>query len=299
MKHCSHCSGFGGGSIGYALVSTAALFAFLGRSYYFNPPQRLLLPRIRGNLLAEESCFNSSDKFVFATLYTAPTVCYTVALGVLLSSFRAVNSTHKLLVLHASGVQIPFRLLVLGGAAAEFRSLPLITDQVVAPRLRAMATKFQLWALCYNAVAYVDADHVFTLNPDGIFDACRGSTFCAVLDASPSGKRSRQFNAGAMVLRPSRQLAEGLLEAYKVRSSWMNAKEIQRSGDQIFLNHEIHNWRALPSTFNAQHGEKGIIIHDKVWKNKSGSFVHVAEHPYISQLLSECRRAEEGGNRRI
>jgi hypothetical protein len=92
-----------------------------------------------------------------------------------------------------------------------------------------------------------------------------------------------------MVIQPSATYAGALLEAYWARSDWMSKKDVRRSGDQIFLNHFIHSWRALPTTYNAQHGERGIVMHDKAWKNKSGAFVGaITSSPYINKLLSEC-----------
>jgi len=258
-------------------------------------PGRYRQPKIQGSLSGSISCVYGSKNLTFATLYTSPTSCYTLALGVFLSSFRAASSSFKVLVLHDATVDVPDELAELAGNAAEFRPISLIVDYNVVPRLQAMATKFQLWTLeCYDAVAYFDADHVFVGNPDGVFEACGGAAFCAVPDVSPSGKRAHHFNAGAMVIEPSSTVAKDLLEAYRSRYAWMKKKDLTRSGDQIFLNHFIRNWQAMPSTYNAQHGKQGIVMHDKIWKNKSGAFAEsMIKSLFLKDLRRKCQLEQE------
>jgi len=267
------------------LLSISILLVIRGKHRHPLPP------RVQGSLSRSMNCAYGSKNLTFATLYSSPTACYTLALGIFLSTFRAEHSSYRVLVLHDATIDIPDELAGLAGNAAEFRSIPRIVDYSVVLRLQAMATKFQLWTLeCFDAVAYFDADHVFVGNPDGIFDACRGAPFCAVPDVSPSSKRARQFNAGAMVIEPSTKFAKELLEAYRARYLWMNKKDLRRSGDQIFLNHFIRNWRVMPSTYNAQHGKQGIVMHDKVWKNKSGAFVDsMISSPFLKDLLLKCQ----------
>ena len=251
--------------------------------------------KIAGSLSDSINCMYGSKDLTFATLYTSPTSCYTLALGVFLSTFRATNSSHKVLVLHDSTVNVPDEIVELAGNAAEFRIIPQIVDYSVVPRLQAMATKFQLWTLeCYDTVAYFDADHVFVGNPDGVFEACGRAAFCAAADVSPSGKRAHQFNAGAMVIKPSSTFAKDLLEAYRTRYAWMNKKDLTRSGDQIFLNHFIRNWQAMPCTYNAQHGKQGIVMHDKIWKNKSGAFAEsMISSLFLKDLRQKCQLEQE------
>lgn len=254
-----------------------------------------------GDLEPPEECLLHHDVFrssVFVTMQTDRSPCYDLALGIFIHSFISVNSSMPLLVFYGEHgtVDEELRSIAAKGGRVSFRTVPLLKDERVQPRLKHMATKFQLWTLtCFHQVAYFDADHVFMANPDKIFDECKNQEFCAAEDSAPNGHRAGQFNAGAMVFTPSAEYAKQLVGAYQTRESLMTEKELHRSGDQIFLNRlRGGNWTKFNSTYNSQHGKLGIVVHDKIWKNRASLDVEklLGGSTYLRNLLKVCRESE-------
>jgi len=283
------------------MASVVALCALSWYAQQTEPPSERFLggrPSTPGGL--GTSCANASNRSAFATLFTAKNPCYELALAVFLKTFLTTNSVHRMIVLHGPGVALSPELRLLAGDSVTLVEVPLLKDTFVQPRLRTMATKFQLWELtCFSKIAYYDADHIFFENADNVFSAC-STDFCAVPDPSPSGHRAGQFNAGAIVIVPSSAYAQYLWREYRRRSDFLSSKDVKRSGDQVFLNFVRRGaWQPLASTFNAQHGARGAVVHDKLWKNKSGlDFGTIfGGSSFLKRLLVQCEAEERAGKR--
>jgi hypothetical protein len=131
------------------------------------------------------------------------------------------------------------------------------------PRWRKCGTKLAVWDRDsignFDQVAYFDSDHIFHSSgkkggekvgsgADAMFEAGDGEN-AALLYAKPDRKKSSQFNAGRMLLRPDNAIYQKLVYLYNHRFWIMDWTDMIKSGDQRFLNAVFSKqWQRMDST---------------------------------------------------
>ena len=105
--------------MGRVVTSAAGVLVFVAWWYlprYMRPVSPRFLSTDRGAASGlDDVCHTERNGRAFATLYSAQSPCYDLALAVLLKSFQATNSSHRMLVLHGPAVSVHNDLLRLGG----------------------------------------------------------------------------------------------------------------------------------------------------------------------------------------
>lgn len=137
------------------------------------------------------------------------------------------------------------RLVAEGWLLRDVEPIGSPTVDRLVPRFAQVFTKLRVWGLTeYDKVVFLDGDTVVLRNIDELFE--RPS-----LAAAPDYLMPDRFNSGVMVLDPSLERLDSMLE----RLSHVGSYD---GGDQGFLN-EIFDWYAsppvhrLPAAYNTQH----------------------------------------------
>lgn len=124
------------------------------------------------------------------------------------------------------------RLGAQGWRVREVESIGNPADDLLMSRFANVFTKLRLWGLVeYDKVVFLDADTVVLRNVDDLFDR-------PGLAAAPDFLLPDRFNSGVMVVEPSQDYLDMMLERLPELGSY-------DGGDQGFLN-ELIDWYALP-----------------------------------------------------
>jgi alpha-N-acetylglucosamine transferase len=126
------------------------------------------------------------------------------------------------------------RLLHLGWQLRDIEPIENPTaDRLLFPRFGAVFTKLRAWELVeFERVVLLDADTLVLRNVDDLFERREFA-------AAPDFFLPDRFNSGVMVLEPSTDTFQSMMETLSVADSY-------DGGDQGFLNTFFANWYTMP-----------------------------------------------------
>jgi glycogenin glucosyltransferase len=153
-----------------------------------------------------------------------------------------------------------------GWSVREVESIGNPRADRLMPRFANVFTKLRAWSLVeFDKLVFLDADTVVLRNVDDLFDR-------PALAAAPDFLLPDRFNSGVMVLRPSQQYLEMMLERLPELGSY-------DGGDQGFLN-ELIDWYSLPTEHRLP----------AAYNTHQFIFQFIAAHPLLRErLLDEVK----------
>lgn len=184
-------------------------------------------------------------KEAYASLLTSDS--FLMAVQALAASLKATGTSRRLLLLHTNQVSQGVLDRLRGDKFLELREVEVIPnphDTDVPGWVNSGFTKLRVWEQeDFEKLVYVDADCLVLESADELFQRPTPA-FCP--DVFPPDR----FNAGVIVLRPSKHLFEEMMQ----RSSELPSHD---GGDTGFLNAFFHDWyhwpaeQRLPFRYNA------------------------------------------------
>ena len=106
-------------------------------------------------------------------------------------------------------------------------------DRLLFPRFETVFTKLRVWELTdFDRVVLLDADTLVLQNVDALFER-------RVFAAAPDFFMPDRFNSGVMLLEPSEETFQRMMDALAASGSY-------DGGDQGFLNAFFADWYAMP-----------------------------------------------------
>ena len=231
----------------------------------------------------------SQVRYVFASLVVRSLhrdeLVYTQQARLWALSLMSQNiAANKIVILVATNLQYITMLQDLGVELIPVA--PLVVKGTTAG-YELMTTKLHLWNLTqFDIVAYYDTDFLFLSSPLPLFASCGDAELCACDDIRLSkGSVGKYFNAGMMVLRPSRQRYEALLADKHLADG-------REFAEQDYLNDYFDGeWRVLSPDFNR-------MLHAKmIWPPRTTVAWH-AKMWEIGERVARSRRREAGQSER-
>mmetsp|Transcript_45158 Transcript_45158/g.81597 ORF Transcript_45158/g.81597 Transcript_45158/m.81597 type:complete len:285 (-) Transcript_45158:102-956(-) len=186
-----------------------------------------------------------TPKEAYVSLLTSDS--FLMAVQALIASLKATGTARRLLLLHTTQVSRPTLARLRGDSFLDLREVAAIPNphQTDVPGwVNSGFTKLRVWEqVDFDKLVYIDADCVVLERVDELFER-PSPAFCP--DVFPPDK----FNAGVIVLSPSRELFEKMQERIAELPS-------HDGGDTGFLNAFFPDWyrwserHRLPFRYNA------------------------------------------------
>jgi len=195
--------------------------------------------------VAAEAPVGGEAKLAFVTLLTSDD--FLMAVQALAASLKATGTPHKLLLLHTKAVSKTVLARLSTEQTLELRSVEEIAnphETDVAAWVNSGFTKLRVWEqVDFDRLVYIDADCLVLESVDELFDR-PSPCFCP--DVFPPDR----FNAGVIVLKPSREVFGAMMEK-------VGSLPSHDGGDTGFLNAFFPDWYSwdsahrLPFRYNA------------------------------------------------
>jgi xylan alpha-glucuronosyltransferase len=232
---------------------------------------------------------SSRNSFAFVTVLTSPS--YIIGAQVLAYSLRATGSLQRAslicLATEALSKVDAARLESAGFQVQRIDSLANPIQQkesLLAERFADTYTKLRAWQLVeFDRVVLLDADVLALHNVDALFDFIGDDEHDDVIAAAVDC--CDRFNSGVVVLRPSEQVFDAMVEALPRVVSY-------DGGDQGFLNVFFgadSKWKRLPYRFNAVQ----TTYESRAWHWRDVALLHYMQFKPWLMLPDEQRHLAE------